>query len=354
MAAAVESTGAGANKPSPSRYLPPFVVALMVMGAAVYSLMPRQRPPAAPTQVYANGLLVNGLAQSGSQFVAVGELGHILVAPATDGPWTEAEISPRRGSTFTEVAVVGDGVLVAVGHDGWVVRSEDNGATWKEVGFGTGEQVDPLLGIAGPYDGKLFAFGGFGLFQVSTDQGKTWQRETHAAFDDRHINGMTRAANGSLLVVGERGLLARSSDNGQTWTALPEIYPGSFFGALSLPSKSLVVYGMRGNVYVSRDFGASWQKSHTPEAVSLFGGAVTEDGRAVIVGASNSILISSDDGASFVRASTENRLGLTAILPLKDKDWLTAGEGGIGMQHPKASEASPAKDHNATQQGGQS
>src|SRR3546814_3003672 len=75
-------------------------------------------------------------------------------------------------------------------------------------------QPDPLLGIAGPFNGRIFAFGGFGLMLKSEDQGQNWTRVTDATLGDHHLNAMVRAADGALIVVGERGLMARSADNG--------------------------------------------------------------------------------------------------------------------------------------------
>ncbi len=330
---------------------PAYLVVSLVLAAAVYSFSPRPNPPFPPTQIEPDGLQINGLARDGTRVIAVGELGHILYADDSRGPWKQAKIEPQRGSPFTQVAVLGDGVVLAVGHDGWIVRSEDRGESWKEVAFST-ERSDPLLGIAGPYEGKIFAFGGFGLFVVSSDQGRTWQPLSVApggaaaeAVDpeadpfasasagggiaDRHLNAMTRAGNGSLILVGEKGLMLRSTDNGESWQQLPEIYPGSFFGVLSLPSNTLVAFGMRGNAFHSQDFGQTWNKSEIPEAVSLFGGAVTQKGEAVLIGDNNIVLISRDDGVSFTRSSRSERRLLAGVLPLSETEWLTSGEGGV-------------------------
>ncbi len=330
---------------------PAYLVVSLVLAAAVYAFSPRPNPPFPPTQIEPDGLQINGLARDGSRLIAVGELGHILLADDARGPWNQAKIEPQRGSPLTQVAFVGEGLALAVGHDGWILRSEDRGETWKEVAFDT-ERADPLLGIAGPFEGKIFTFGGFGLFQASTDLGQTWQpvslvkQEAAAAptadadpfaaytqgaggISDRHLNAMTKAGDGSLLLVGEKGLLARSTDNGATWEQLPEIYPGSFFGTLSLPSNTLLVFGMRGNAFYSKDFGKSWTKSGIPEAVSLFGGAVTPQGQPVLVGDNNIVLVSSDDGASFARRSHNERRLLANILPLSESEWLTTGEGGM-------------------------
>lgn len=342
---------------------PAYLMVLLVLLAAVYSFSHRAPPPFPPTQIHPGKLLVNGLARSGMRIVAAGELGHILIADNPDGPWRGARIEPARGSTFTRAAFVDDQTALAVGHDGWIVRSTDGGETWKEVAFDA-QRPDPLLAIAGPFDGKLFALGAFGLVLTSTDQGQTWQPGTlviegeeatepaapaeddpnadpFANFSettadssaDRHLNAMIAVPDGSLLLVGERGLLLQSMDSGATWKKLESGYTGSFFGALALADSRLLVFGMRGNAFVSTDLGKTWQKSETPGAVSLFSGTVLPSGDVVLVGDNDTVLISKDGGARFTLASQAAHRGLAAglaeVIVLPEGGLLTAGDSGI-------------------------
>ncbi len=347
------------------------LVMALVIGSALFSFGPRSKPQFEETRVYPERLLATGVAQQGSRFVGVGEQGQILIADAVQGPWRSAKVEPQRGSTFTKVAFVADKTVVAVGHDSWIVRSADAGETWAEVGFAE-EGSEPLLGVAGPLDGRLFAFGAFGLFYISDDLGQTWARrdlvieadaesaaesdaesdpyaDPFAAFQeqefsgDRHINGIAQASDGTLIAVGERGLLLRSTNKGDSWSAMPEIYAGSLFGVMALPSKTLVTYGMRGHVYRSTDAGSSWTEIRLPTGASLFAGAVDGRGRVLLAGAGSAILQSDDDGVSFKRVSAPSRNAIADLIPLADGGWLTAGEGGVRVKQP-AKAAAPAGD----------
>jgi len=365
---------AGSVKSSFRAGWPSLLFAAAVAAAAMYAFSHRPPPPFTPTQVFADKLQVNGLARVGNRVVGVGELGRIMISDdPKQGAWREAKVEKPRGSTLTQVLAV-EGALIAIGHDSWILRSEDRGETWKEVSFST-ESSDPLLGIAGPFDHKLYAFGSFGLFMVSEDGGKSWKRETlveeglpeptapapvavedpnadpfanfqaekDTGIGDRHFNAMTRASDGSLWLVGERGLMAQSTNGGQSWKALPEIYPGSFFGIMTLPSHALLVYGMRGNAFYSTNGGKTWKKSKVPEALSLFGGARTLKREIVLVGASNAVFVSLDDGATFTRRSGSEQKGIAAVLPLDTGDILTGGEGGIVLRDLTAPTAEAAK-----------
>ncbi|MEQ1438883.1 sialidase [Fontimonas sp. SYSU GA230001] len=342
---------------------PSLLVAALVVTAAVYSFAPRPKPEFPPTQVYPDRLLVNGLAQQGSRIVAVGEQGQILVADDPRGPWHSARLAASHGLTFTRTLFVAEGVVLAVGHDGVIARSTDRGENWQEVALGT-EGSDPLLGIAGPYDGRVFAFGAFGLFMVSDDLGQTWQRrdlvidegvkaaaaaaadpdadpfagfEAESVGGAEHLNDMTQAADGSLILVGERGLILRSTDKGETWTRIgKDVYAGSFFGVLALPSRTLLAFGMRGNAFRSTDLGKTWTQCRIPTATSLFSGAALGGAQVLLAGAGNAILRSDDDGVSFRAVSRSGRTTYAALLPISADEWLTGGDTGLSVRRPEA------------------
>jgi photosystem II stability/assembly factor-like uncharacterized protein len=338
---------------------PAYALVVIVLAASVVAFAHRPLPEFQPTQIYPDRLLINGIAASGKRVVAVGEQGHILYGD-TGQAFQAAKVEPARGSTLTRVVFVDEKAAIAIGHDGWILRSEDAGASWKEAVFDT-ERTDPFIGIAGPFDGKLFAFGAFGLFATSTDQGRTWNKETLAIEEekkevvvdenadpfanfsggggglaDRHLNAMVQAGDGSLLLLGEQGLMLRSADNGANWKPLPQVYAGSWFGAMNLPDGSLLAFGMRGNAFFSRDNGNTWKKSELPLNVSLFGGAVAPDGRAILVGDNNAIFASSDHGERFTLIAQPPRkglaAGLAAVLPLANGDLLIGGDLGLAVQ----------------------
>lgn len=339
---------------------PAVVLTLLVLAAFAYSFSPRPLPPFPATQVAADGLLLNSVARQGERWIAVGELGHVLWADDPEGPWHDANVTPRRGSNLTRVRFVDDGVAVAVGQDGWIIRSTDGGAQWVEVNF-EAELTEPLLDVSGPHDGLLHAVGGFGLYRISRDLGQTWSARSVTTVDDgadddaadssnpfammttgladRHLNSLLALPDGRLLLAGEAGALARSDDGGKTWRELDEVYAGSFFGALATDT-AVLVYGMRGHIFRSTDGGATWQQAQSPDESSLFGGALHADGRIVLVGASGTLLISDDDGRSFRPAGEGGRDLLADVQPLAE-GWLTVGEDGVRQHRHNATGGHP-------------
>jgi len=397
----------GANASSKSKWgsggsmvsgWPGLIVTIVLISSALYAFSPRDYPQRTATVVHPDLLIINGLASEGSRYIAAGELGHIQIADSPDGPWRPAKLETKNRAMITDVKFVAPSVAIAVGHSGWILRSQDSGETWTEIQFND-ESADPFLGIAGPFAGsearKIFLLGSFGKFLESTDEGRSWQQgsldvaveaepepepepsveevadaadELVAAAEDvaeeeddydpfggddydpfasfgegpssllgsSHMYDMTQASDGSLFMVGERGLLARSRDGGESWTEQESIYSGSFYGVLPLGENSLLVYGMRGNAFVTNDLGKSWRQSYIPVTQGLYSAATGENGEIILVGASNSVLVSMDGGLAFEQVEARGQNGLTGLTPLGGNRWLTSGEGGVQIKEISA------------------
>ncbi|MEM0943865.1 MAG: photosystem I reaction center subunit IV, partial [Pseudomonadota bacterium] len=110
-------------------YLP--ALGALVLGASLAqaSDMPDLLETPALEANQATSAALIDLASSREGLVAVGERGVIL--RLIEGAWVQ---SPAPvGTTLTAVAFNGEGVGLAVGHDGTVLRSADAGATWQKV-----------------------------------------------------------------------------------------------------------------------------------------------------------------------------------------------------------------------------
>ncbi|GEM_PF-409634 len=363
---------------------PAILLTVAMLASAVYAFAPRPFPPFSPTQLKASEMMANGLAHQGSRYIAVGELGMIKYAEDANGPWRDAKVEPQRGATLTKVKFVGDDVALAVGHSGWLLRSEDGGKTWSELRYNE-QSADPLLGVSGPFkgkaSGKLFVYGAFGQYLVSTDGGRNWRAETLSVQEDgtaqnsdagtdlsaifgdesegtasetdsedydpfasfeagnvmtdystQHIYDIAEAADGSLFLAGERGMLLRSTDGGKTWQAFEDIYSGSFYGLLAVGESGMLVYGMRGHAYLTDDMGQTWAPSNIPVVQGLYSADMSGQGSILMVGASNTVLVSHDQGKSFKQVSRRGPDALASVMYLGDGRWLMAGEGGVGRE----------------------
>jgi photosystem II stability/assembly factor-like uncharacterized protein len=278
------------------------------------------------------------LAATGKSLVAVGERG--LIAHSDDGgrSW-RGQLSPST-RTLTALAFSNDRIGVAVGHGGTVLRTEDGGLSWvavnvKEIGR------DAVLGVTALKNGQFLAYGAFGMYIVSTDQGKTWHREQVIADDfERHISKVIEASQ-AMFMVGETGFVARSQDSGKTWKTLTTPYAGSYFGILELNSGALLAYGMRGNVYKSKDQGNSWEKVTFDAKSTLNGGSVAADGSIVLTGNNGLIAVSTDNGETFKLRRAAEGTSIAKSLMLTNGELVYVGHMAAGQMAAGTKDIAP-------------
>ncbi len=307
--------------------------ALMAV-AAVQAFSPRHTPALAATRLAVEKLQFDTVAQSKTALVVGGGLGKLLFSKDQGKDWQVATLSQDRQALITQVVFASDGLRgLAVGHEGWVLRTTDGGQSWTEVAFDE-KNGEPLMSVANLQGERWLAVGAFGRALLSQDDGKTWAPFTlPAGVEDKHMNRIVGSADGKdWLIVGERGLVLRSQDQGQSWKQLPEFYNGSFYNAIALANDGWLVYGMRGHAFVERN-GGSWHKSDIPGPVSFYGHSVLPDGRIVLVGQGGVVATSTDGGLHFTFDKLPGSASLTDI-EVNDKGvgWITSDVGLLPYQ----------------------
>ena len=321
------------------RILIGLAMAAIVGLSAAYSFSPRATPPLAANRLPVDRMAFTTLARAGSNWVAGGELGHIVWSADNGKSWTEAAIEPRRFALFTQIVFVDDKIGMAVGHEGQILRSEDGGRRWKELAFDQ-DKGEPLMSIARLPSGQWLAVGAFGRALRSADDGKTWERFDIPGVEDKHLNRIVSAADGSRwLILGERGLVLVSTDGGGKWSVVPPFYNGSLYGAAQLADGGWVAYGMRGNAFRAGAEAQSWTKAQVPAPISMFGHARPADDSLLVVGQGGIVLRSADGGASFQIVRAGDRAAFTDIGLAADGSWVVASDVGLRRIDPRAPKA---------------
>lgn len=320
--------GRQATLSSIARGWPAIGFALLVAAGAVYSFTPRALPDFPPTQLQAGQMLINGLARSGTHFVAGGAKARILIAEEASGPWRNADVPADISSAITRILAVDETRLFALGHDLLILRSIDAGGSWQRVHEDL-DMPEPLLDIVAADDGeRLIAVGGFGQYLQSTDGGDNWQFVQHDVFNGSHLNDIAVAEDGTLLIAAERGLVLRSRDSGESWTALDIDYPGSMFGALALGNNRWIVFGMEGKVFESTDDGDSWREIDSGVGDTFFGGTQIADGRVVLVGGMQRVMVADPQELSFRNVLASEQGNFSTVTEAGDGRVLVGGEPG--------------------------
>lgn len=320
-------------------------MAAIMAVAATQAFAPRPTPPLAATRLAVESMHLNTIAATQSGLVAGGELGNLLLSTDRGQTWSAAKLSKDRQALINQVAFASDGRLgMAVGHEGWILRTRDAGRSWEEVAFDDNNGA-PLMSVARLASGNWIAVGAFGRALRADAEGSHWTPVTlPKEVEDKHLNRVVGSADGKQwLIVGERGLLLRSRDGGENWSQLPAFYNGSFYNALALPAGGWLVYGMRGNIFRTDSFDGAWTRVDMPATASFLGHAVAPDGRIFLVGQGSLVATSNDGGAHFSLSRAEGRATLTDLVVQPDGHGWLASDAGLQPFPPRdgAQKASP-------------
>jgi hypothetical protein len=204
-----------------------------------------------------NGSNDNSFSTSGSSWTAGGALGtstpdsivwdgteFILVANSATRHSTNAvawsapsgsDVGTLVGGGIDQLAVFSPGVVLGIGQDVKVVKTEDHGATWALVTAIPTDLPNPAMrALVGDGSGEVLAFvkDGFGSLVecwVTTDEGDTWtKRSEHDGHDDGTTDFDAHMCQETGLVVVASGSgptrVAASIDRGRTWSPLAFYY----------------------------------------------------------------------------------------------------------------------------------
>jgi len=335
--------------------------------------------PALKSELAIESLLLD-IARDGNRLLVGGEQGNILYSNDNGQSWMQADVPVSLA--ITSVTFARPGEAWATAHDGYLLHSGDNGATWEvklsgsdvaklsvgaleaqievlrsAVDNATPEKLEdaewalddglfaleeataaidegmttPLLEVWFADADKGYALGAYGVFLRTEDGGKTWSAHSTGLDnpDKYHLYTIARSSAGTLLIAGEAGTLLRSIDTGNEWERVESPYAGSFFGSVAASDGSLLIFGLRGNVFRSADEGVSWSAVDTHDQRTLMCGTTSEDGSVVLAGAAGVVLESSDAGASFNTVPTEGNRVYSGIALSDDGAILLVGFGGV-------------------------
>jgi len=282
-------------------------------------------------------LLLLDAAVVGSRVVAVGDHGYIVVSEDGGASWRRAAAPDVPLLTAICFADAKHGW--AVGHDTTILATGDGGETWTKQ-FSAPSEQRPLMDVLFLDSRHGIAVGAYAAYYETADGGRTWTARKIIP-EDRHFNAIVQVKEGRLLILGEAGTVLATSDAGHTWTKESFPYKGSLFGGLLAADGSVLAFGLRGRIFRSTDDGATWAAVGDATTATLMGGARLADGTLVIAGSAGTVLASRDDGRTFATVSRDTaRAYATAIAAGAHGEVLVLGEGGA--REVKLPAAAPA------------
>lgn len=246
---------------------------------------------------------------------------------------TWAAVTSNAGSNaINAVETDGNGVWVAAGAAGAMVRSTDNGATWTAVTSGFG--ADAINGLACDRSGVWVAVGGAGKITRSTDNGATWTAVTSGLTGTDVIYSVASDRNGTFVALfmsaSSHGAL-RSINSGVAWASVVvnASAVGTYKGIATDRKGVWISTSSSTQYYRSTDAGATWTQIAGVSGLST--NRITTDGKNTWVAANSGSVAqaarSSDNGLTWATVSTPGTLASAAVATDSSGTWLIGNTG---------------------------
>lgn len=283
----------------------------------------QQRQPAGSMILAANA--------AGKRIVAVGEQGVVLISDDNGLTFRQASGVPVR-SQLNGLHFLDERTGWAVGHGGVILRTDDGGEHWR-VQRSDFDVDRPLFSVYFRDRNEGWAVGLWSLMLHTTDGGKSWSGVTLPALSDGrradlNLFSLFADPRGNLFVAGERGMVLRSTDGGKAWVYVATGYQGSLWAGAAADDGTLLVGGLRGALYRSTDAGAHWtavELGQSSSIVSIF----ARGERVYAVGLDGLQLSSRDRGRSFKLDRQADRLAMTAAVPTASGALVAFSKSGV-------------------------
>jgi len=234
---------------------------------------------------------------------AVGHDDVILRTEDAGDSWELVNFAPDNNRPLLDVWFADEQRGYAVGAYGAIYASEDGGRSWELVPFepepldGESAPADPddyyaevdmgfdfhLNAIVPSGEGSLFLAAEAGRLFRSDDGGASW-RELPSPYDGSFY-GILPLDGEALLAFGLRGHVFRSEDGGKNWSGPIPTETIALLNSAIRPSPELVIIaGLNGVMLVSRDGGGSFEFTQQDDRKSLAAIAWAGDGEVITAG----------------------------------------------------------------------
>ena len=278
--------------------------------------------------------------QEGS-LLAVGERG--IIIRSTDQGTTWKQMPSPVDITLASVTFETSQRVWAVGQAASILRSDDGGQTWKIVRYRPSD-LRYYLKIA-IHEGIIHVLGSDGELWLSHDSGANWELtelENSEAFP--HLFSLAFVGEAEMMSA-ERGSVFMRSKNDEPWMPLSVDYHGSFFGVISFADQFLL-FGMSGRAFLVTPDGKSQRSIDTRTTQFLLDAVVIpEKNQALVVGRGGAIIIIDADGRVLKSYKRLDEADITAIAARGDDVFMATMKGGV--ERLKASDLAQAAGHSS-------
>jgi photosystem II stability/assembly factor-like uncharacterized protein len=192
---------------------------------------------------------------------------------------------------------------------------------------------DRLYGLTWADGSNLVAVGVQGSIWHSADDGQSWRAVAEGAFSTPDLYAVAYNGASDFVAVGWSGLLRRGTGGGVYWEGDRTIAGATaLFGAAFLNQSTVIAVGSQsagtqGAIYRSTDKGLNWSPAiGGGETPPLYDVAFSEVGIGLAVGGSGQIMRSINDGAQWLPVPSLTRQYLRSVVWVSDTTAVVAGD----------------------------
>jgi photosystem II stability/assembly factor-like uncharacterized protein len=193
---------------------------------------------------------------TGRHALAVGALGKTLLSEDDGATWSQ--VGGRLAGNFTRLRAPSPRQVFAVGREGDIARSLDGGATWQTIHVPSTQDITDVsfagrdVGYALDLVGRVFR---------TNDAGVTWRR-VKTGFSAKPQAVLASSAS-SVLLIGPHGIL-RSTHGGSRFARIrSEAAQRAKIFEVDRAGRALVAFGSR-RIALSRNGGRTWKSVKRP------------------------------------------------------------------------------------------
>ena len=231
---------------------------LVIAGLLYVGLFVKPKPIGStviPTAIEARDRFY-GMASVNSALWAVGADGKIVRSNDEGVSWNVQNVP--TSSHLQDIAVWDEKRAVVVGNDGIALFTQDGGQSWRQSDTPVNDVVNKLIDVKVFEQGEAWAVGAFGTLIVSHDYGESWVYAREP--EDFILNEIVKRADGGLVAVGEFGSILISENSGADWQSVAAPVESSLM-AIDFQNESVgIAAGLEGVLLKTVDGGFTWTR----------------------------------------------------------------------------------------------
>lgn len=221
--------------------------------------------------------------------------GPILCYSQCDKDWKSLNPYPQTEGDLNGIHVFSADKAIAVGSNGTVLRTNDEGADWERTSCNAGSSELNAVYFVGQHQG--FIAGENGTILRTSDGGANWEALSSGSsnkLNDLHFPNLLEG-----WVTGTNGTLLRTEDKGNNWESVPVSTNSSLHGVYFLSDNTGWVVGDNGTILHTSDGGSTWSPQGGNLSADLFSVHFSNSSYGWIAGENGTVLYTSDGGNSW-------------------------------------------------------